>query len=137
MPQPPILLFDGVCNLCNGLIQFILDHESDHSIRFAPLDSAAGKALLTRCRLPSIGMASLVFIEDGRCHTRSAGALRVAKHLRRPWKWMSILKIIPAPIRDWIYDRIAKNRYRWFGKSDQCRQPTPQLAPRFLGNGIA
>jgi predicted DCC family thiol-disulfide oxidoreductase YuxK len=128
----PILLFDGVCNLCNMLVSFVLDHEVDHSMRFASLDSETAKRLIADYHLHIEGTGTLVFIEQGRSYLRSTGALRVARHLRRPWRWLTLLIVIPQPVRDVAYDFISRNRYRWFGKLDRCRMPEPAIASRFL-----
>lgn len=129
MPNP-ILLTDGVCNLCNRSVRFILKHERNPTLRFASLQSAAGTALLEDCDIPDL--STLVLIDDAGVHTRSTAALRTAAHLRAPWRWLRVLAIIPRPIRDWLYTCIANTRYRVFGKSDTCPIPDPAHQSRFL-----
>jgi predicted DCC family thiol-disulfide oxidoreductase YuxK len=139
----PTLLFDGTCNLCNGAVRFILDHERGETLRFASLQSEAGGALLAgvvgekQARALVSGERgdpdTIVLVEGGRTYLRSAAALRIARHLRAPWSWAYALVVIPRGLRDLVYRLIAKNRYRWFGKTTTCRLPTPELQQRFLG----
>jgi predicted DCC family thiol-disulfide oxidoreductase YuxK len=138
-PEPPILLFDGVCNLCSKAVHFVLEHEADPSVRFASLQSDFGKALLAKHGLSHVvaeaDPESLVFVEEGRAYERSTGALRLAGHLRAPWRWGRVLLLVPRFLRDLVYRFIAKHRYRWFGKSDSCLVPTKELRARFLDQG--
>ena len=128
----PVLLFDGVCNLCQGTVQFAIARDPKARIRFASLQSAAGRAAIEatghRDPLPD----SIVWIHEGRLRVKSTAALAVARWLRWPWPLLTVFWIVPYPIRDWIYSWIAKNRYRWFGKQEQCWVPTPALRARFL-----
>lgn len=123
----------------------MIDHERGEGLRFAALQSEAGERLLVsalgeeRARAIRNGADgsgdpdSVVLIEDGKAYLHSSGALRVARHLRAPWRWLSIFVVVPRPIRDAVYRWFARNRYRWFGKTDSCRVPTPELRARFLG----
>lgn len=141
----PTLLFDGTCHFCDGAVQFIVDHERDDRLRFAPLQSELASALLAatvgdsetgRLRAGMNGSGdpdTLVLVEGGRAYTYSAGALRTARHLRWPWRWLGVLVVIPRPVRDALYRWFARHRYRWFGKSETCRVPSPELRRRFLG----
>jgi predicted DCC family thiol-disulfide oxidoreductase YuxK len=132
-----VLLYDGVCGLCNRSVQFVLEHDRRGSLRFAPLQSEYGKAAISRHpELKNIDSVVLLEIEsDGaeRVHTRSAAALRIASYLGGIWKLSSIAYIIPAPLRDLLYDLVARYRYRLFGKYDQCMLPPPQVRSRFIG----
>ena len=129
----PVLLFDGVCNLCNGAVTFIIRRDPNARFRFAALQSAAATSLLKSSGVEAGGMPdSMVLVEDGRVYTRSSAALRIAKHLRFPWPLLRIFWIIPRPLRNWMYDFVARRRYRWFGKRDACMLPTPELQARFL-----
>ena len=130
---PPIVLFDGVCNLCNHSVNFIIDRDPRRTIRFASLQSPAGQELLVRFGLPTDQLSSMVLIEGDRTFSRSSAALRIARHMRFPWPLVFALIVIPPPIRNLFYDLLAHNRYRWFGKSETCRIPTPELRERFLG----
>lgn len=127
-----ILLFDGVCNFCNDTVNFILDHDSDRYIKFAALQSDTGQALLKHFQLPTSDFDSLVYIENQALYTKSTAALRIAKHLDGIWSWSQVGLVIPRFMRDWAYDLIAQNRYKWFGKQEQCRMPTAAIRARFL-----
>jgi predicted DCC family thiol-disulfide oxidoreductase YuxK len=132
-PKPPVLLFDGVCNLCNGWVRFVIARERQPLLTFAPLESGIGRELLDAHQLDGPGRPdSLVLIEAGRAYVRSAAALRVTRQLRAPWSWARVLGVLPRPLLDWVYDRVARNRYRWFGRKDACPIPTPEERSRFL-----
>lgn len=126
-----IVLFDGVCNLCNGAVQYIIKRDGKGIFKFASLQSEAGKALLVRSGLPRDHLKSFVYIHGSRFYTRSTAALKVAKQLNGPVQLLYGFIIIPKWIRDLVYDLIAKNRYRLFGRQDACMIPTPQLKERF------
>lgn len=128
----PILLFDGVCNFCNSSVNFIIDRNSKKDILFASLQSPVGQQLLDKFNLPKDTFNSLVLVEGDKYYTKSAAALRVAQHLDGSWKSLGVLKFLPEFLRDFGYDIIAKNRYSIFGKSDQCRLPSPEVRERFL-----
>lgn len=128
----PILLFDGVCNFCNSSVNFIVDRNSKKDILFSSLQSETGQKLLEKFNLPKENFNSLVLVEGYKYYTQSTAALKVAEHLDGYWKMLGILKIVPKFIRDLVYDIIAKNRYKIFGKSDQCRIPTKDMRERFL-----
>lgn len=129
----PVLLFDGVCNLCSASVQFVLTRNPKGNIRFASLQSEYGQQLLTQFHLPKSYLNSLAFLENGKLHTQSDAALRVAKHLRFPWNLTTALLIVPPFIRNPVYNLIARNRYRWFGKKESCWLPQPEWKDRFLG----
>jgi predicted DCC family thiol-disulfide oxidoreductase YuxK len=128
----PLLLFDGVCNLCNSSVQFVLERNKKENIQFASLQSDFGQKTLTEINLPADYTSSLVLIEDGKPHVKSDAALRLAKHLNGLWKLASVLLIFPKFIRNPVYDWIAKNRYKWFGKKEVCWIPEPKWKARFL-----
>jgi predicted DCC family thiol-disulfide oxidoreductase YuxK len=131
--HPPILLFDGVCNLCNGLVRFILRHDpAPGTFKLAALQSDAGRRLLRQHGLPVDALDTFVLIEGGRAHTRSTAALRVCRSLGPPWSWLAVLLHLPRGLRDPLYDLIARHRYRWFGKRARCPVPTPETRARFL-----
>jgi predicted DCC family thiol-disulfide oxidoreductase YuxK len=131
--ENPVILFDGVCNFCNGAINFVLNQDKKGSFRFAPLQSEAGRRLLQQYHLPTDEFESFVLIDDGKVYTKSSAALRVMNKLPWYWKEAQIFRVIPTIFRDAIYDFIARNRYKWFGKKDQCMLPTPEMRSRFLG----
>ena len=127
-----IVIFDGVCNLCARSVQFILRHESEPRFLFSPLQSAAGARLLRSHGFPTSDVASFVLLSDGKVYTRSGAALHIARHFKGPWQLLRVLWIVPRPLRDLLYDYIARNRYSWFGKADSCLVPTPELSARFI-----
>ncbi len=127
----PVLLFDGVCNFCDNTVQFVLKRDTTKSIRFASLQSEFGQSVLNELQLPIEDLKSLIFLEKGKAYTRSTGALKLAPYLGI-LKIAYIFIIIPQPIRDWAYNIIAKNRYRWFGEKDECMIPSPEVRQRFL-----
>jgi predicted DCC family thiol-disulfide oxidoreductase YuxK len=130
--EPPIVFFDGVCNLCNGAVNFLIDHDHARQLRFAPLQGKTFEAV--RRANPWLGeVDSLVLADAHGVHVRSAAALGLLRHLGAPWRLLGRLgRIVPRPLRDWLYDRVARGRYRWFGRRDACRLPTPELRARFL-----
>lgn len=131
-PEGPIVLFDGHCNLCNRTVAFILRRDRRGEFRFASLQSAAGAAVLARDSGSMPMPDSVVLVEGGRVFTRSEAALRIARRLGGVWVIAWWLRVVPRPLRDWVYDRIAKNRYRLFGRRVECLRPTPELKARFL-----
>jgi predicted DCC family thiol-disulfide oxidoreductase YuxK len=129
--MPPLILFDGVCNLCNGSVQFIIKRDKEAKFRFASLQSDAGKKILQQFQLPTDTFNSFILYQDGKIYTRSTAALRVFSQLKN-WKWVGAFQYVPKFIRDGVYNLIARNRYKWFGKKDECMIPTPELKSRFL-----
>jgi predicted DCC family thiol-disulfide oxidoreductase YuxK len=128
----PIVLFDGLCNLCSSSVQFIIKHDSKVYFRFASLQSPLGEHQLRKMGLPANQLYSVVLIKEGRSFQKSDAALEIARHLDGVWPALYTFKIIPRFIRDGIYRIIANNRYTWFGKKDSCMMPTPELKSRFL-----
>lgn len=128
-----VVLFDGVCNLCNGSVQFIVRHDPAGRFRFASLQSEAGQALLRRHGLDPDDLFSVILVEGGRAYARSDAALRIARGLSGPLKAAGALRVVPRPLRDAVYGWVARNRYRWFGRREACMIPTPELRARFLG----
>jgi predicted DCC family thiol-disulfide oxidoreductase YuxK len=129
---PSVILFDGVCNLCNGFVQFVIARDPGGRFRFASLQSDAAPQLVGSRLAGAERPDSIVLVDGARVFTRSAAALRIFRGLRFPWPILSALIVIPPPIRDFVYDFVAKRRYRWFGKRDACMVPTPELRARFL-----
>lgn len=130
--QHSIILFDGVCNLCNRSVNFIIRKDKKDYFRFAPLQSETGKSLLEKYHPLFRENESVVLIESGKVYRKSDAACRVMKHLPGIWKMFSWSIIFPKPLRDSIYDYIASHRYRWFGKRNTCRIPSPEEADKFL-----
>lgn len=128
----PILLFDGYCNFCNSSVQFILKHEKRKQLVFASLQSDVGKELLQQYNIDSTKIDSLVLIENNKAYIKSSAAIRLTKYLKGLYPLAQLFLIIPYLIRNLVYDYIAKNRYKWFGKSESCMIPDQSIANRFL-----
>ncbi|WP_411030631.1 thiol-disulfide oxidoreductase DCC family protein [Spongiimicrobium sp. 3-5] len=129
-----IILFDGVCNLCNGAIQFIIKRDKHDTFRYAALQSEIGQQLVNDRKIDTSKVDSIILIAPGVAYyTKSDAALKIGKEFGGGWKLLGIFEGIPHTIRDWFYDIIAKNRYAWFGKKDACMIPTPELKAKFLG----
>jgi len=129
--EHPVILFDGVCNLCSGSVQFVLKKDKEKIFRFASLQSAYGQKILQQFNLPADNFNSFILYQDGKIFTKSTGALKMFSKLNG-WKWVKIFWVVPAFIRDAVYNLIAKNRYKWFGKKEECWLPTPELRERFM-----
>ena len=123
-----MVLFDGVCNLCNGAVRFILARDPAGLFRFASLQSEAARRLLR-----DDGRAeTIVLLEAGKTYTKSTAALRIARGLRFPWPLLYAFVAVPRPLRDLVYDWVARHRYRWFGKRETCLLPTSEVRGRFV-----
>ncbi len=140
MSTPTIILFDGPCTLCAGVVRFIAKRDSLAFFRFASLQSSAAQLACQQLgiELPSQLAAptpdSIVVLHDGRALTHTDAVLAIVSRLPFPWRVCSVLRIVPRGLRDALYRSIARNRYRWFGKSDRCLVPSPELMSRFLSD---
>src|SRR5882724_7532911 len=130
--HPPLILFDGVCHLCNASVAWAIEHDHHAIFRFAALQSSAGRAALAAAGAPAILPDSIVVIDDEGVHTRSDAVIRIASRLGFPWMLARFGRLLPRRVRDWAYDTVARNRYRWFGRRESCLVPTPELRARFL-----
>ena len=128
----PIILYDGVCYLCNGIVNFLLKADKQKRFKFSPLQSDSGQVLLKKFNLPTDDFNSFVLVEGEQVYQRSAAALKVATRLGLPWSLAGVGWILPRPVRDALYNFIAANRYKWFGQHDSCLMPTPEIKERFL-----
>lgn len=126
-----IVLFDGVCNLCNGLVNFLIRHDRHDRLRFGSLQSAEGKALLAAHGLAD-AVDSLVAIEGGKSWVESEAVLVVCRKLPFPWRLAAVLRLCPRRWRDALYRSIARRRYRWFGRRQACMVPTPEVQRKFI-----
>jgi len=133
--QRPVILFDGVCNLCNSAVRWVIERDKEGRFDFASLQSGAARRVLVKVMdtkeidaLPD----SIVLLDSDGVHVRSAAALRIGRGLNTRFALLRLGILLPRPIRDVIYDLIARNRYRWFGRRDTCMTPTPDIAARFL-----
>lgn len=128
----PVILFDGVCNLCEGFVQFVIRRDPDAIFRFAPLQSEVGEELLAGCEWDSGQLDSVVLVENGQCYHKSSAVIRSAMYIGWPYRLIGPTRVLPRRLRDAAYDLVADRRYRWFGKKDQCMRPTPDIQSRFL-----
>jgi predicted DCC family thiol-disulfide oxidoreductase YuxK len=128
----PIILFDGVCNLCQASVRFILAHDRDAVFRFAALDSDVGRGLTADGLLEDRSVDSVILVEGGAPYVRSEAILRIAARLGLPWRGLAGLRILPLRLRDGAYDLLARNRYRWFGRREICPAPDGDFRDRFL-----
>ena len=127
----PIVFFDGVCNLCNSSVQFIIRREGTDTFRFAALQSDVVQELLP-AKYREQGLQSLILLEDAKVYTKSSAVLRISRRLSGLWPLFSVFIFVPKFLRDFMYDLIARNRYRWFGKTEQCMVPNPHLKSKFI-----
>lgn len=132
----PVLLFDGVCSLCVGAVQFVVRRDPEGLFRFAPLQSPAARALLEDCDVDPDAVDTVVLLEDGSCHVRSAAAIRTAVALGGIYRLLGPLRFVPRPLRDAVYGAVARRRYGWFGRRESCLVPTPDLEDRFLAGSV-
>jgi len=128
---PPVVLFDGVCRLCNGSVNVILRRDSKEQLKMAPLQSDYGRTILEKYGVEIQYLDSMMFLEGERLTVKSTAIIRISKYLGGAWPLCMIALVVPRFIRDFIYDIIAKNRYRWFGKYDTCRLPDAEFEDRF------
>lgn len=127
-----IILFDGICNFCNSSVNFIIDKDNKHMFKFSSLQSLFGKETLRKFNLPVETFSSLILTDGNAYYTHSSAALRIARHLSFPYNLLYILIIVPPFIRNYLYDIVARNRYKWFGKRDSCRLPSNEERDKFI-----
>jgi len=127
-----IILFDGVCNLCSGFMQFVYKRDTKGRFKFAWLQDDNALEILQWLELDSEGLKTIILIEDENPYFKSRAFLKIVRNLRCPWPVLTVGYVLPRIFRDWIYDYVAENRYEWFGKKDQCMVPKGDLVKRFL-----
>lgn len=130
----PIVFFDGVCNLCNGAVQYILRHEVRNELMFCSLQSPAASEIFASRGLLKPEVDSIILLDRRHVYVKSEAALRVAKYLNSPHSWWYLFRVFPLWLRDGVYTFIARNRYKWFGKQAACLVPTPELKARFISD---
>jgi len=130
--QHPVILFDGVCNLCSGSVQFIINRDPSGIFRFATLQSETGKNLVSKFDLPNDKPDAIILVENSEYYSRSTAALRILQRLGSLWQLLYVFILVPRPIRDYFYDIVARNRYKWYGKRAQCMIPSEDIKGRFL-----
>lgn len=130
--EKKIILFDGVCNLCNSSVLFVIKRDTKDHFRFAALQSEIGQSLAKKHQLDTTQVDSIVLIMKDKVFIKSSAALNISRYLKGAYPLLFLFIIIPSFIRNWVYDYVAKNRYRWYGKKDQCMIPTKELKSKFL-----
>ena len=132
MIENPIVLFDGVCNFCNYWVNFAIKRDRKKKLKFTTLQGESAKRLLPQYNINPTSLSSVILIDNGKAYNQSSAAIRMYKHLDGGWKLFYGLIIIPKFIRDFFYNIIARNRYKWFGKKVSCMLPTPEFRERFM-----
>ncbi len=129
----PVIIYDGVCHLCNATVNFIIRHERESVLKFSPNQSDFAKDLLAQAGMPAIDPDSIIFVNCGEVFICSDAVIRIAPHLKWPWSMARFMVILPRRLRDWLYRIVADNRYRLFGKADACIMPDKSIKGRFIG----
>lgn len=127
-----VILFDGMCNFCSDSVQFIIKRDPSSKFKFAPLQSVTGKDLIAKFNLDNVNLKSIILFKDHSYYLKSTAVLKIARELNSLWPLMYFFVVIPKPVRDYFYDIVAANRYRWFGKKEQCMVPNTEIEKRFL-----
>lgn len=128
----PLVLFDGVCNLCHASVRFIIERDPAGIFQFTSLQSATGQRIATAHGVDPLALDSMLLLEGGRLHRRSTAALRIARHLHSPWRLAFAFIVVPAFVRDAVYDFVGRRRYRWFGRRELCAVPVAGAEDRFI-----
>lgn len=131
MKNHPVVLFDGVCNLCNSSVQFIIERDDQNRFKFSSLQSEFGQNFLKHNQLNTEEFDSIILVEEEKFYSKSTAALKIGQELKG-FRWLKIFWIFPKFLRDFVYSMISKNRYKWFGKQENCWLPTPELKDKFL-----
>lgn len=132
MDDYPVIIYDGMCNLCNSSVDFVLRHDARGHFRFAAFQSAAGQGLIRHCPTEQPLGNAIVLVHAGKCHSRSDAVLRILRLLPGAWSLLGGLRLVPGPIRDWVYNVVSRNRYRLFGRRNFCRMSLDGFEDRFL-----
>lgn len=130
--EKKIILFDGVCNLCNSSVTYVIKRDKKDLFRFAALQDVVGQQLIEKHQIDTSKTDSIILIDGDTAYVKSTAALKVARHLGGGYPLLYGFMIIPNFIRNWVYDFVARNRYKWYGKKDSCMIPTPELRSKFL-----
>jgi len=132
MENQRIIAFDGVCNFCNAYVNFVIRRDPEARFLFTPIQSETGRSLLSRFQLDPRNLETFVLVKEEKCLVRSDALLEIMRELGGCWKVLYLFVLVPRPLRDCIYDLVARNRYRWFGRRDSCMVPTEDVRSRFL-----
>ena len=133
MDNRHIVIFDGVCNFCNGAVNFIIKRDPEGVFAFTPMQSELAHELTVRFNVPNVGVDTLLLIKNGRCYVFSDAVLEIAKNLTGLWFLFNVSKVVPRPIRDAAYKLFARNRYKFFGRTEACMVPSDEVRSRFIG----
>lgn len=128
----PVIFFDGVCNFCNYWVNFVIKRDRKKKLKFTTLQGETARQLLPQYHINPSSLSSVILIDKGKAYTQSSAAIRICKYLNGGWKLFYGLIIIPKLIRDYFYIIVARNRYKWFGKKNECMAPTQEIRERFL-----
>jgi predicted DCC family thiol-disulfide oxidoreductase YuxK len=132
MQQDNIVVFDGLCNFCSKSVEFIIKQDKKAIFRFAAIQSRTGGELIRQFGMDPNDIKTFMLVKGGKAYIRSEAVLQIVKQFQAPWRFLSVLRLIPRPVRDWAYTLFANNRYRWFGKMEKCMVPSPDINARFL-----
>lgn len=132
MQQDNIVVFDGLCNFCSKSVEFIIKQDKKAIFRFAAIQSRTGGELIRQFGMDPNDIKTFMLVKGGKAYMRSEAVLQIVKQFQAPWRFLSVLRLIPRPVRDWAYTLFANNRYRWFGKMEKCMVPSPDINARFL-----
>ena len=130
--REPLILFDGVCNLCNAWVRFVVRRDPDGIFRFVAQQSPIGQAIIEEHLRGASQLSSVILIEDNSIYTESDAVLQILARLRAPWSWIALLRIIPRPARDACYRFVVRHRYQWFGRTEACQMPSADVRSRFV-----
>ena len=129
-----VILFDGVCNLCNSFVNFVIRNDKKEVFKFAPIQSDFGEIALKKHRINSKDTDSIILIDNDNYYIKSSAALYIAKNLSGAYPLLFCFMLVPKFMRNWVYDFVAKNRYKWYGKKESCMIPTPELIDKFYSS---
>ncbi|MGY8932839.1 MAG: thiol-disulfide oxidoreductase DCC family protein [Flavobacteriales bacterium] len=129
-----VILFDGVCNLCNSFVNFVIRNDKKEVFKFAPIQSDFGEIALKKHRINSKDTDSIILVDDDNYYIKSSAALYIAKNLSGAYPLLFCFMLVPKFMRNWVYDFVAKNRYKWYGKKESCMIPTPELIDKFYSS---
>ena len=129
-----VILFDGVCNLCNSFVNFVIRNDKKEVFKFAPIQSDFGEIALKKHRINSKDTDSIILVDDDNYYIKSSAALYIAKNLSGAYPLLFCFMLVPKFMRNWVYDFVAKNRYKWYGKKENCMIPTPELIDKFYSS---
>ena len=133
MSESRVVIYDGVCNFCNGAVRFIIKRDPGARFKFTPMQSEYAQKLIREHEIPNVGQDTFLLVKNGKCYIWTEAALEIAGELTGGWWLFKVTRIIPRPIRDWLYRAFARNRYNLFGRTEQCQVPDPEVMKRFIG----